>query len=137
MGKLRLTAADYIIMAVLLLAGGAGIWWNLTQGIPTTQKYLTVFVDNETVAELSLAPDDCFSYSFPFAQGRHQAVLEIDSGRVRMQPLPEELCPRGICAHTGWISRPYESIVCLPNRIVIVFSKVPPEEAGDLDSITY
>ena len=137
MRKLRLTAADYIVMALLLLAGGAGIWWNLTQGIPTAQKYLTITVDNETVAELSLAPEDRFRYSFPYAQGRHQAILEIEDGRVRMQPLPEELCPRGICAHTGWISRPYESIVCLPNRIMVYFSQVPPGEAGDIDSITY
>lgn len=137
MGKLRLTAADYIIVVLLLLAGSVGIWWNLDRGLPTTQKYLTIYVNNEAVAELSLSPDDCYSYPFTFDQGRHRAVLEIDGGRVRLQPLPEGLCPRGICAHTGWISQPYESIVCLPNRIMIVFSQVPPGEDGDLDSITY
>ena len=137
MGKLRLTAADYIIMAVLLLAGVAGIWLNLQQGSLSSQKYLTIYVDNETVAELSFAPEDCFNYTFSFAQGRHRAVLEIKDGRVRMLPLPEELCPRGICAPTGWIAQSYESIVCLPNRIMIVFSKMPPGEEGDIDSLSF
>ncbi|HOA36558.1 MAG TPA: NusG domain II-containing protein [Bacillota bacterium] len=137
METLRLKMADYIIIAVLILAGCAGLWLNLQQSGASPQKYLTIYVDNELVAELSFAPDDHFSYSFPYARGRHSAVLEIEGGRARLLPLPEELCPKGICSHTGWISRSYESIVCLPNRIMIVFSHTPPEEGGNIDGITY
>lgn len=137
MGKLRLTVADYMIMGALLLAGIAGLWLNLQQGSQSPQKYLTIYVENRTVAELSFAPEDSFNYSFPFDEGRHRAELEIEGGRVRMLPLPQELCPRGICSHTGWISRSCESIVCLPNRIMIVFSRVPPEGEEGVDSVTF
>ncbi len=137
MEKLRLKAADYVIIAVLLLTGCAGLWLNLQRSGASPQKYLTIYVDNQAVAELSFAPEDRFTYSFLYDLGRHRAVLEIEGGRVRMLPLPEELCPRGICAHTGWIDRSYESIVCLPNRIMIVFSHAPQGEGGDIDSITF
>lgn len=136
MEKLRLKFADYVVIAVLLLAGCAGLWQNLQRGV-SAQKYLTIYVDNRAVAELSIAPEDRFTYSFPYDQGRHEAVLEIEGGRVRMLPLPEELCPRGICAHTGWIDCSYESIVCLPNRIMIVFSHAPSGKGGGIDSITF
>lgn len=137
MERLRLTAADYMIMALLLLAGAAGIWFNLQRGGASEQKYLTVYVENEAVAELSFAPEDSFRYSFPFDGGRHRAILEINGGRVRMLPLPEEICPRGICSHTGWIAHSYESIVCLPNRIMVLFTAVPPGAEEGVDSITF
>lgn len=137
MEKLRLKAADYIIIAVLLLVGCAGLWLNLQRSSASPQKYLTIYVDNEAVAELSFAPADHFTYSFPYDQGRHEAVLEIEGGRVRMLPLPRELCPRGICSHTGWIALSYESIVCLPNRIMVVFSHTPPDKDSGIDSITF
>lgn len=131
-----MTLGDYLVMALLLLAGAAGIWLNLQQGVPSTQKYLVIYVDNEVVEELSFNLEDSFTYSFPFDQGRHRAALEIEGGRVRMQPLPKKLCPRGICSHTGWIAHSYESIVCLPNRILIVFTQAPPGD-DDVDSITF
>ena len=51
----------------------------------------------------------------------HFAVLEI-SAESPYASLSRELCPRGICSHTGWISRDYQSIVCVPNRIIVAFS---------------
>lgn len=137
MERLRLKTADYVIIAVLLLAGCAGLWLNLQRSGASQQKYLIIQVDNRAVAELSFAPEDCFTYTLPYDQGRRRATLEIKDGRVRMLPLPEELCPRGICSHTGWIAHSYESIVCLPNRIMIAFSQAPGGGDGDVDSITY
>jgi hypothetical protein len=45
-----------------------------------------------------------------------ESLIEISGGRVRMV---DSACPDKLCARTGWISRPHESIVCLPNRVVI------------------
>jgi len=44
------------------------------------------------------------------------SYLEISGGRVRMI---DSACPDKLCVKSGWISRPGESIVCLPNRVVI------------------
>jgi len=53
---------------------------------------------------------------------------------VRLLPIKKELCPRGICAHTGWISRNFQSIVCIPNRIVVSFSD---KKLDGVDGVTY
>jgi hypothetical protein len=44
------------------------------------------------------------------------SYLEISGGRVRMI---DSACPDKLCVRSGWISRQGESIVCLPNRVVI------------------
>ena len=133
----RLQTLDYIIIGVLLAAGLAGLWNNLQRGGMPRQKYIAVYVDNVLVDELSLAEGDSYEYPFNFGEsGRYQAVLEIDGGRVRMQPMDQTLCPRAICSHTGWISHGYESIACLPNRILVIFTQAPASP-DDVDGVTY
>jgi len=134
---LRLKLADLLIIIAILVVGLGSLWHNLSQaaGLPE-QKYAMVYVDNKFVTELSLSDSYHFIYTFNFGEGNHQAQLEVDQGRIRMLPLDQQLCPRGICSHTGWISEPYESIVCLPNRILIVFTGGP--SAGDgIDGLTH
>lgn len=43
-------------------------------------------------------------------------TIEIKDGKVRMM---EALCPNLECVHQGWISRGHQSIVCLPNKLVV------------------
>lgn len=45
-----------------------------------------------------------------------ESRMEVHGGRVRMV---DSACPDKLCVKTGWISSPGESIVCLPNRVVI------------------
>jgi len=45
-----------------------------------------------------------------------KSYLEVTGGRVRML---DSACPDKLCVKTGWISSTGESIVCLPNRVVI------------------
>ena len=120
-----------------MVAGLAGLWYNLDRGGMSEQKYAAVYIDNKPVAELSLAESDRYAYTIHFGEeGQHEAILEIEGGRVRMLPLDESLCPRGICSHTGWISHHYESIVCLPNRIMVAFTQ-SPGDPDRIDGVTY
>jgi hypothetical protein len=64
---------------------------------------------------------------------RGEATIEAAAGRVRILPLPSQVCPLGICWSTGWIGRAGQTIVCLPNRIVIRLRGRAP----GVDGITY
>ena len=42
--------------------------------------------------------------------------IVIDNGRVRFSSSP---CPKKYCIHQGWINKVNQTIVCLPNQILI------------------
>lgn len=133
--KIKLTFYDKFFIALVLAVSLAVFLLNLRLDAAIEQKYLTVYVNNELVMELSFNDETEQTVSFPFGENKeHVAVLEISGGKVRMLPLSPELCPRGICSHTGWISRSYQSIVCVPNRIIVSFSDKKPD---GVDGVTY
>ncbi|MEW6621953.1 MAG: NusG domain II-containing protein [Bacillota bacterium] len=82
------------------------------------KKVLKVTINKEIVLERQITSTENTNVDL-FLPSGHTATLVINDGRVRILTLPEEICPRGICSHTGWIKSPGEIIVCLPNRIVI------------------
>ena len=57
-------------------------------------------------------------------------VLVIKDGMAYMK---EASCPDGLCIHQGKISRSEQSVVCLPNRIVI---QIEGTKGGEYDAIT-
>ncbi len=139
MVKLKIKIADYFIVGIILFWGLAGFWFNLQEASAAEQKYALIYVQNQRVAEISLSVDDQYIYTFHFGKNNeHTAVIEVNNGRIRMLPMDEELCPKAICSHTGWIAYSYESIVCLPNQIMIVFTEIKAGNgAEDIDGITY
>ena len=63
--------------------------------------------------------------AFPLKEGRRELVIdgfqgksyvEIVDGRVHMI---DSACPDKLCVNMGWKSHSGESIICLPNRVVI------------------
>ena len=55
--------------------------------------------------------------------------LPVDSGNISIEIKPgngvhilESSCPAKVCVHTGWIKRPGETIICLPNKILLEIS---------------
>lgn len=72
------------------------------------------------------------------AQYDYYNVVEISGGSVRVS---EASCKNQVCVHHSSISRPGESIVCLPNRLVVRIDAGGGEsdgngEGGGYDTIT-
>ncbi len=139
MTNLKVKFTDYIIVGTIVVLGVTGFWFNIQNVSAADHKYATIYVENQPVAELSLTPGDQFSYSFTFGDNdQHKAFIEIDDRRIRMLEMDDHLCPKKICSHTGWIEYSYQSIVCLPNKIMIAFSETASGDIGEnLDGVTY
>ncbi|MGQ9474538.1 MAG: NusG domain II-containing protein [Actinomycetota bacterium] len=90
----------FLVLHGVSRAGGSGL-------------RIRVLADGKKVMELDL-PQEKRSLEVDGYQGKSR--LEIEGGRVRMV---DSACPDKLCVRTGWISRPGESIVCLPNRVVV------------------
>lgn len=133
---MKLTFWDKFFIAFVLMLSVTGFILNFSLDAVTEQQYITVQVDNNFVMEFSFTRETEKKIEFPFGEeDTHTATLEISQGKVRMLPMTKELCPRGICSQIGWIERNYQSIACVPNRIIVSFRETQLHD--DVDGITY
>lgn len=114
---------DLILMAVVLLA--AGLWWGMTQwrGPAEAASQVKVWQDKALVGTYPLQGADPVRLPVDSASG-HNLIL-IENGEVQMV---EADCPDQVCVHTGAIGGPGETIVCLPNRLLIEIAGEPEGE---------
>lgn len=101
---------DIILIAVLLIVGGtlALFLWITRQ----TGGSVSVTVDGEPVMELPLGKDA----EVEIGGGAHTNVLVIKDGTAQVV---EASCPDQICIRQGAVRYAGESIVCLPNRLIV------------------
>ncbi|MFC1718628.1 NusG domain II-containing protein [Candidatus Poribacteria bacterium] len=88
---------------------------------------VVVQVDGEEVIQAPLADDKRFSVDGPLGK----TEVEIKDKRVRVTDSP---CARKTCVHAGWIDKPYQTIICMPNHVVIRLTG--KGDNGELDGIT-
>ena len=90
---------------------------------------VSVSVDGETVAEYPLSEDR--EVVIRSVSGGYN-LLVIKDGKAHVESAS---CPDGICASHRPVSRDGESIICLPNKVVI---EVHGEYAadGDVDAVS-
>lgn len=113
-----------MILAVLAVA----VTWLVWPKSLEPAAMAAVLVDNEEVATIDLSKDGLY----PVQGSPGAGILEVKDGRIRMQPMERDICPAGICCRvTGWIESATQSIICLPNRIVVSLGQY-----DDLDFIT-
>lgn len=60
-----------------------------------------------------------------------RVVIEIKEGRVRAV---ESSCFQKICVNTGWINKPDQNIICLPNKVLVT---IEGKESPKIDAVSY
>lgn len=85
-----------------------------TQLEPKGEKVAVVYFQNERILTIDLTLHEKKEYQ---VNGKNGMVrIEVDDDKIRVI---EEESPLHICSKQGYISKSTESIVCLPNKIVI------------------
>lgn len=95
-------------VAALVLAAALCLW--LIPGMNRDPaEFARIRVDGELVQTLDLRGGDA-DYAVAGVtirvQDRRVCILQAD-------------CPDQVCVRTGWISRPGQGIVCVPNRVAV------------------
>ena len=124
--KKRSLRNDLLLMGILLLVavvGGLALWL-----FGKTGDVVEVTVDGAPYATFSLAEDRVEEIRTG-TDGAGLNLLVIQGGKASVQ---EASCPDGICSAHRPISKVGESIVCLPNRVVIAVQGEATEDAPDL-----
>jgi hypothetical protein len=105
-----ITKADIILFIILIIIG-IGLSWFSIAGSVTGQKAV-VTVDGKTYGSYSLAR----SQTITIKQNGHTNKFSIKNGYVQMTYSD---CKNQICVNKGKINQTSQSIVCLPNKVVI------------------
>lgn len=105
---------DIIFIAVLLaLMVAAGAFFVFSRGEGDT---VTVTVGGKLYGEYPLSEDG----TVQIKNGEAVNTLIIEGGRARVEYAS---CPDGVCVAHKPISRDGESIICLPNEVVVTVRK--------------
>lgn len=86
--------------------------------------YVTVRVDGEIAATYDLSDDR----EIDLNGGSNK--MKIEDGKVEMVSAD---CPDKLCVHQKAISKNNESIICLPNRVVL---QIVNQDEAQLDAVT-
>lgn len=102
------TRMDLLLVLVLLAVCGGLL---LLRGKHGSGSVVRIYQDNEPVAELPLDRDDRFTVTTEL--GTNAIVVENGQAFVT-----DADCPDKICEQMGPISKPGETIICLPHKLI-------------------
>ena len=101
---------DFILIFILLSVSLVILFiFNVTKKEGNIAK---VYYENNVVLTIDLNIDNIY-----YVEGDNgQIEIEVKDKKIRVK---EENSPLHLCSKQGYISKSYETIVCLPNKIVI------------------
>ena len=115
---------DIILITAALLA--AGVFLLCINVFSTAGEYAVVEVNGETVVQLSLAEDTVYDIEI---ENEVTNTLKIENGEAKMISAD---CPDKICVNHRSISKNNESIICLPNKVIIT---IVSDAESDIDGV--
>lgn len=95
--------------------------------IPNEGREALIRVGNSPIQRVSLKMDR--RINLEGEKGR--VVIEVKEGRVRVV---ESSCFQKICVTIGWINKPGQNIICLPNKVLIT---IEGKESSKIDAVSY
>ncbi|SEA02451.1 hypothetical protein SAMN02745687_01460 [Lachnospiraceae bacterium NK3A20] len=123
-----LRRGDFILGSVLAVAGIVFSTLTLTaagrQTAGSGSARVEIFKDGALYGSYALSEDNVIDV----ADGEEDNVVVIRNGEVYMS---EASCRNQICVNTGAIRAPGQSIICLPNRVVVEIVGDSDEEGFD------
>ena len=87
------------------------------------RKVAIIYYENKIIQTIDLEQQGLHRYTVEGYNG--SIILETQKGKIRVV---EENSPKHLCSKQGYINTTYQSIVCLPNKIII---KIESEEKLD------
>ncbi len=113
---------DLIFIIAVLAIAGIFFGVHLIQG-RTTQGKVEVHVDGELYGTYELSKDQKINI-----QDTNQLVIQDNEAKMEAAN-----CPDKICVNQKAISKAGESIICLPNKVVV---SIVGGEEKELDAVT-
>jgi hypothetical protein len=102
------------IFIIVIIAAAAVLLTLMLYERNTIEKTAVITQNNVVLKEIRL---DKVSGTLTINyQGKYPGTIEAKNGQIRFL---NATCPDKVCVHTGWISRPGQIAVCLPDGVMI------------------
>lgn len=121
---------DGILIIAIIAAAVLSISLASGQNNGPTAAYAVVEVNGKESLRIALGEKQAVRI-FTVDGFRGKSRIEVKDGKVRML---ESDCPDKLCVGMGWAEKTGDSIVCVPNRVVIKMTG--PTEKKNVDTIT-
>lgn len=94
----------------------------ILSNIQPDERIAVVTVDGKVYKEVDLSVDDTFVVKT--SKGTNQVRIKDNAIYVE-----EATCPDKLCVRHGKLNNKYDSIVCLPHKVVIEYTTAPDTDA--------
>lgn len=109
--RISFRRGDWLAIALVLLMTAASLIAFIPRGDASQTAVVQIHLDGKLIEELPIDYDRTLTVSADYAN-----TVCIRGSKVS---ITESDCPGSDCVHSGWISSPGRSIVCLPNRVEV------------------
>ncbi len=109
------TKADKILIVFIFISAVLIFIGLQVYGFSGGRTYAVIQVDGKLYHKISLGSGGP-NLQLKIQGKIGESIVEVRGDSIRMQYSP---CPDKDCERQGWISRPGQMLVCLPNHIVI------------------
>jgi len=109
-----MTRYDKVLIVAVLIAAVAGLFVTKIVQDAREATYAVIMVDGKEYKRINLK--NAVPGEFTIETSRGYNTIEIGKNKIRMKA---SSCPDKLCVKQGWISRPNQMSVCLPNRVYI------------------
>ena len=110
-----MTKADKLLVIVVILLSFISLGYINRQGLSDEDKYVSIQYNGKEVSKV-IFDKQIVGTTIPIETDLGYNLIEIGDGEVRVL---EADCPDQIDVEQGWISNIGQTLICLPNRLVV------------------
>ncbi len=114
-----------VILSVIIILFALSIFLYFIFSEKTDLKIANVYYQNEKILSIRLDQNENNTYTVKGYNG--DVTIVTHNGKIKVE---SENSPLHLCSKQGFINKSYESIICLPNKIVIKI-----DDSSDIDAI--
>ena len=126
-----MTKGDKVLIIVIILISVTSLGLIKSKASGYKEKYISIQINGEEYKKI-IFDKKIIGKTIPIESEFGFNLLEIRDEQVRVI---EASCPDKLDVHQGYISKPGELIVCLPNKLVIEIKG--SQENNEVDHISY
>ncbi|WP_034551474.1 NusG domain II-containing protein [Carnobacterium funditum] len=125
-----------VVIIILLLVGSFIPYFIFNRqnfsGDQNSTVIAVISINGKEVKQMELSNEtENEEFTFYPAEGQYN-IIEVDGTKIRNK---EDNSPDQIAVKTGWISKPGETSICLPHKLIIEVKAINPEKDSEEDII--